>query len=175
MQPSPLAIRPSGRPRDSDATKGVKASAKASATKAAEAATCRKFRAQLISLLHEHNLEVLDIMAVLLLDYPEEVEDQSVDALRKRYVSKWLRGDSSLNWPQKEESTLWEVVLQTLMKHPKNRVAPRRNIRSAWPLRARLISDKRSLNVPRLWQNCNPILILTLNLSVCQERCLSMC
>ena len=110
MQSDPLALRTRGRPRETDAAKLLKAAAKT-----------RQFRTELLSLLHNHNLEVMDLMAVLLFDYPGEVEDQSGKALRKRYVSKWLRGDSALKWPQEDDSTLWEHVLDALMQHPKNK------------------------------------------------------
>ena len=79
----PLALRPSGRARTTDAAKVLKASLKESAkaakrsakvaekvaaTKATQGLICRKVRAQLLSLLKDNELEVLDLMAILLFE-----------------------------------------------------------------------------------------------------------
>ena len=100
----PLALRPSGRPRTSDTAKALKASLKENAKaakrsanmaekltaiKAAQGATCRKVRAQLLSLLEENRIEVMDLMAILLFEFPTELEEEGdhvVKWQKKRYV-----------------------------------------------------------------------------------------
>ena len=112
---------PIGRPRLTDDDKARKAADKARKAIIDNASTCETFRAQVIQLLADHDLEILDMLSILLLKFPGETEDQAVEGRKNRYVSRWLKGDCALNWPQKEESTQWELVLDTLMNHPKNK------------------------------------------------------
>ena len=106
-----------GRPHDSEAVKARKAAHDA----AEKAKTCSSFRVELIKLLQHHNLEIIDLLTILLLKFPGEAEGQPIDDQKNRYVSRWLRGDSALNWPRKGESTIWGLILETLMSHSKNK------------------------------------------------------
>ncbi|CAD6591762.1 MAG: hypothetical protein TREMPRED_000187 [Tremellales sp. Tagirdzhanova-0007] len=112
---------PKGRRPQSEAERASKAAVNAAENAAKNAVTCVEVRAKLVALLAEHGIGILDMLSILLCKFPGEVEDKSVGPMTNRHVSRWLKGDYTMQWPHKEDSTLWDHILDTLMRHEKNK------------------------------------------------------